>query len=239
MENQKSTAKKVVTVIVNILIWVFIAFAVIVTILTFAAQSNSNGIPSIGGKTILTVQTSSMEPVIMQGDIIIGRKLTTKEQKTLKVGDVITFNAGDLTGDGVADINTHKIIEVNDKNGEISYVTKGENREVADETPVKSQDVICIYEGTRFAKLGRVLDYLSKPQGFLVVIVLPLVLFFLYELVAFVRKVIQVKTAGTKQITEADEELIRQKAVEEYIKAQKAAEEAPKETTETTEGQEG
>lgn len=235
MEKTKGTAKKVCNIILNVIIWIFVVFSVAVTALAFAAQSNSARIPSIGGKSILTVQTPSMEPTIMTGDIIIGNKITAEEAKTLKVDDIITYSAGDLNGDGIDDVNTHRIVEVITEGDSVSYITKGDNNYVEDGFRVLPENVLCRYEGTRIAGLGRVLSFLQQPKGFLIVIVLPLILFFLYELFNFIKKFLEIKNSGTKQITAAEEELIKQRAVEEYLRAQKEKEEVQNAEEERTE----
>ena len=226
MESQKTNSKKVWSIIGNVFIWLFILFAVVVTILAFASQSSEDGVPAIGGRAILTVQTPSMEPTFKVGDIIIGRKLTTEEQKALKVDDIITYDAGDLDGDGRRDLNSHRIIEVKNENGIVTYITKGDNNKLEDATPVRAENVICQYTGTRLKGVGKVLDFLQQPTGFLVAVVLPLVAFFIFELISFIRKFLQVKNAGKKQISAADEELIKQKAIEEYLRQQQAQKEA-------------
>ncbi len=235
VKEKKSTAKKVLTIVGNTLIWIFIAFAVLITVLAFAAQTNNDGIPTLGGKMILTVLTDSMEPnenpdmpqyedSFYKGDIIISQKLSPEEQKSLQVGDVVTYNAGDLNQDGIdRDINTHRIVEVIKENGEVVYRTKGDHNPGIDPDSVNAEEVIGKYAGTRIPKLGSFLNYLQTPNGFLICIVIPLVLFFIYELIMFIRKFLQLKNGDKKKITAADEELIRQRAVEEYIKAQQAA----------------
>ena len=45
-------------------------------------------------------------------------------------------------------------------------------------------------------------------------------LFFVYQLVMFIRTLISVRNDGKKVITVADEELIKQKAIEEYLRRQ-------------------
>ena len=228
MENKKSTGKKVITAVVNTLIWIFVIFSVVITVITFAAQSNSDGIPSFGGKTILTVQSDSMESDqgFYKGDIIIGQRIGPTDQKTLEIGEVITYSAGDLNGDGIMDLNSHRIIEVKKEGDAVVYVTHGDHNPKEMTEEVKPESIICIYTGTRIPKLGSVLNYLAQPTGFLIVIVLPLILFFIYELISFIRKFLQIKNAGKKQISAADEELIRQRAVEEYIKAQQGQQNA-------------
>ena len=225
MENKKGTVKKVLGIIGNTLIWIFVVFAVVVTVLAFAAQTSAERIPSLGGKVILTVQSPSMEPTIMQGDIIIGRMLTSEEQLSRKVGDIVTF-VSDIGGQTVT--KTHRIVGIlpgdGAFDGQTRYVTQGDNKETnpTADPPVVAGNVISIYEGTRIPFIGNILSFLQQPTGFLVAIVLPLALFFLYELILFVRKLLQLKNEGKKQISAADEELIRQRAVEEYIKSQQA-----------------
>ena len=247
-KKKKSTAKRVVRVIVNIIIWLFIAFSVAVTILSFSAQSSADGIPTIGGKVISPVLSDSMAPTFKKGDIILSTKLTDDEKADLKVGDIITFKA-DLDGDGNAEINTHRIVEVivEDNSEFVQYKTAGDNNnDVVDNYNVAPADVISIWvegENTRLPGLGNVIDFLLKPTGFLVCIVLPLIIFFIFEIVMFVRKLIEVKNSDKKQITAADEELIKQKAIEEYLRSQKeaggdaeaAAEAAPEEVKEAVE----
>ena len=243
MEKGHSTVKKVFTVIGNIIIWLFVIFAAVVTIFTFAARSSEDGVPSIGTTTILTVSTDSMSPEFKAGDIIIGQKLLPDEQVALQKGDVITYDAGDLDGNGSRDLNSHRIIEViKGEDGNISYKTQGDNVLTPDPDPVDSENVICKYTGTKFAGLGSVLNFLQTPTGFLLVIVLPLVLFFIYELIRFIRKFIELRGGRKGDITPEEEERIRQQAIEEYLRSQaeaaapaaeESAEEAAEEVAET------
>ena len=227
MENEKKSVKKVLGIIGNVLIWLFVAFSVVVTILAFAAQANSDGIPTIGGTAILTVDSDSMAPTFYKGDIIVSRKLTTEEKASLNVQDVITFKY-DINGNGRVEekeFNTHRIIEVvKNEDGSLNhYVTKGDNKvdNRFDKTEnVTPDDIVCIYKGKCIKKLGSVLEYLQTKNGFLLVIVLPLLAFFIYELIRFIRKFMQVKNADKRQITAEEEELIKQRAVEEYLRSQ-------------------
>ena len=226
-EKTVSKSKKVWGIIGNVAMWIFIVFAVAVTIFAFSAQSSADGIPTIGGKVMSPVLTDSMEPTINKGDIILSRKLDDSETRLLKVGDIITFKA-DLDGDGSPEINTHRIVEVNvDAAGFTSYKTKGDNPKApVDQNPVSPTDVISIFDensDTRIPVLGSVISFLLTSLGFFLVIVVPLILFFIFEIIMFVRRLIEVKNAGKKQITVEDEELIKQRAIEEYIRSQQKA----------------
>ena len=233
-ETKKSSAKKVLTIVGNVIIWLFLIFAVLVTVLAFAAQQHNDGVPTIGGKAILNVATNSMEtpanPTDAQkklmegefqgfnaGDIIIGQRLSNEEANNLKVGDIITYTY-DINGDGMDELNSHRIIRIEGEGNDKVYITHGDNNPETMEETVSWNMVICKYNGTRIPKLGNFLDFLQTRTGFLVCVVIPLVLFFIYELVNFIRKFMKLKNAGKKQITAADEELIRQQAIEEYKK---------------------
>ena len=224
METKKKN-KKVWSVIGNVLIWLFIAFSVLMTVIAFAAQSNKDRIPYLGNTVILTVATDSMSPTIEAGDLILGRKLTDAEKEQLKVDDIITF-VTDIDGDGTRELNTHRIVEVNTSGDSVRYKTKGDNK-LASEDPydIYPIDVRSIYEGRRYAGVGKALNFLQSPNGFLVTIVIPLLLFFVLEIYLFIKKLREVRDAGKKTITAADEELIKQRAVEEYLKQQEAEKE--------------
>lgn len=214
--------KKILRIIGNAVIWLFVVFAIVMTVLALAAQSSPDGVPSIGGKTYLTVSSGSMEPTIKKGDLITGKTLSAEERSSLQKGDVITFWA-DLDGNGYTELNTHRIIEVIEENGIYYYRTQGDNattNPVPDKERVNYGNVVCKWTGKRIAGVGSFIAFLQQPKGFLIVIVLPLILFFLYELYVFIRTLLEVKNSGKKQITAADEELIKQRAVEEYLRQQ-------------------
>lgn len=226
-EKTKSVGKT----IVNVILWIFLIFALIMTIFAFMAQANADGIPKIGDKCILTVETDSMKGPngFPAGSMIISRALETDDEKrNLEVDQVITFLV-DLTPDDGIDnkvLNTHRIISKDiDAYGRIVYKTKGDNNVIADTYDVRYDSVKAIWEGKSIPGIGAVIAFLQSSTGFLVCIVIPLFLFFVYELYVFITVLMKVKNKGKKQITAADEELIKQRAVEEYLK-QKSAEAA-------------
>lgn len=222
----KSKAKKVWSIIGNVLIWIFIAFSVVVTIFAFSANSSSDGIPTVAGRVISPVLSPSMEPTIKKGDLILSRKLDDDAKNTLAVNDIISYKAY-LNDDNTPEVNTHRIIEViTDEAGFVSYKTKGDNNLAIDNYTVYPADIISIFDenkDTRIPVLGDVIDFLMHPTGFFVCIVIPLILFFLFEIIMFVRKVVEVKNSDKKQITAEDEELIKKRAIEEYIRSQNEA----------------
>ena len=159
---------------------------------------------------------------------------TDEAKQTLKVDDVITFR-DDLDGDGKEELNTHRIIEIlYDADGKVdSYRTKGDNNMLDDSRPVLWQFVVAKWnknapdDGIAIPFVGGVIGFIQKPTGFLVAIVLPLVIFFLYEVYVFIKAVFTVKgeKASKTQAAEsaAHDEAVKQAAIAEYLAAQEAA----------------
>ena len=228
--------KKIIGIVVNVILWLFVAFAVAVTVFAFAASSNAKNVPTIGGKCYLSVMSDSMksdkEGSFQKGDLIIGQYIyeNSEEIDNLKVGDVITFEI-DLNNDGIiskGEYDTHRITHIEtDANGmALAFYTKGDNPEYASQDPeflgdrVRRVSVIAKYNGKKIGGLGGFLTFIGSKLGFGLCIVLPLVIFFGYEVYVFVKTVLKVKNEGKKVITAADEELIKQRAIEEYLKSQ-------------------
>lgn len=218
--------KKVFKIILNVFIWIFVAFSAFMTIISLAASTSPDGIPSLAGNAFMTVASDSMEDTIMTGDLIIAKKLSDDQKKQLEVGDVITFYK-DLDEDGNEEINTHRIIEIvyeADGTTVDAYKTKGDHNQLDDPGEVLWQFVIAEWTGTRIPFVGGFIGFIQKPTGFLCCIVLPLIVFFLYELFVFIKALLAVKTApaeaGAAVVTAAKEEEIRQKAIEDYLKAE-------------------
>ena len=237
---QKKNLKKGLEITANALVWLFVAFSVLITLLVFTAQSG-DGVPQLFGKSLVTIETESMEPTIAKGSMFVINTCddSTFETsvKSLVAGDVITYKAPiDINGDGnIGDINTHRIVEADHTNG--TFKTQGDNPETshntADNYTVKYGDVIgyvreADVESATIGGLGAAIGFLRSSLGFFLCIVLPLVLFFLYELYHFISLVVteRAKRKPAPVSAEAEEE-IKRRAIEEYLKQQAAAQEAP------------
>ena len=221
--------KKVGGIVANVVIWLFVAFSILVTVLVFAAQGNADGVPELFGKSLITIETDSMEPNIKEGSLVFLTKLEPGEIYELKEGQIITYRSPvDLNGDGKAgDINTHRIISNN--TDEFYFVTKGDHNSLKDnegDNPyvVKYTDVIGICtEDDAIGGVGAIIGFLRSSLGFLLCIVLPLVLFFLYELYNFITIIVTERAKrNAAKAPAADEEEIKRRAIEEYLAAEAA-----------------
>lgn len=210
--------KKVLNIVLDIVIWVFVAFAALITFLVFTSTQNEEGIPSIGNRMLFTVQTDSMEPTIKVGDVVLSKKV--EDFTKLKKDDIITFYMDN--GQGETIVNTHRIVEAKDNgNGNYSFVTKGDHNPANDNGEAHISDIIGVYTG-RIPLMGKAIDFLKTKTGFFVCIMLPLIAFFLYELIRFIMVVMEGKKESASLSAE-DEEAIKKKAIEEYLAKQAAA----------------
>ena len=207
--------KKALKIIVDVLAWILLIVAMFITLLVFVGSKN-NGVPNLFGTMFMSVQSPSMEPTFKQGDMILVKKVD--DLYTLQKDDVITFYT---LVEGARIINTHRIVEVKDENNVRSFVTRGDNNPVDDTLPVYSADIIGKWTGTRLPGMGMAMDFLQTKTGFFVCVLIPIALFFIFELYKFIVALIEAKNES-KQLSEEDEEEIKRKAVEEYLAAEAA-----------------
>ncbi|MBE6916300.1 MAG: signal peptidase I [Ruminococcaceae bacterium] len=178
---QQSKAQKIISRVVNTVLVIAILLAAISTYVSYVTTSGS-GVPSILGLQILSIQTKSMYPVLNPGDLIFDTSV--KEPAELKVGDIITYWTV-INGERV--LNTHNIHEIYDGGGYLIFATKGENNPSADPLTVHESEIVGKYTGVKVPGMGKAFDYLQTSTGFLIVVVIPVFIFFLYYLVQFFR----------------------------------------------------
>ncbi len=216
---KKQQVKKILGIVGNVLIWIFLVFSIVVTVFSIMAQGGSDGVPELFGKSLVTIQSESMEDTFYKGDLVIMKKLSDEDKMKLVKDDIITFKANiDDSLDGSLEINTHRIhsIDYNTK----TVITKGDNALGIDTYSVNFSDIIGICnEEDRIPVLGGIISFFSNAPGFFLCIVLPLILFFLYELYNFISILITEK-AKKAPVSKETEEEIKRRAIEEYLAQQ-------------------
>ncbi len=220
---KKQKIKKISGIVLNVLIWAFVVFSVLVTVLVFAAQGNKDGVPSLFGKSFITIESPSMTGTLDMGDLVFMERLDEEDKRELEAGDIITYRAPiDINGDGMTgDLNTHRIVSHDTVKG--IFVTQGDNEPGPDSYTIGYNDIIgeC-EEDEKIAGLGNVIKFLRSPLGFFLCIVLPLMLFFLYELYNFI-SILVTERAKRNPVSKETEEEIKRRAIEEYIRSQEAS----------------
>ena len=171
-----SMGHKVLTVIGTILC--IILTPVLIINLTLIAKSylNQDEVPSVGGWLPLIVLTDSMAPEIQGGDLIICK---TAEAEDIMINDVIAFF--DPAGNGTS-IVTHRVIDVIEENGEISFRTKGDNNNAEDKLLVPADNLVAVYKN-RIAGAGNVAMFMQSPTGLIVCVVCPIIALVGYDFI--------------------------------------------------------
>ena len=143
-------------------------------------------------------------------------------------GSVVTFWK-DLDQDGTLELNTHRIIKAETRpDGHIAYITKGDNNPYVDPYQILDNDIIGVWNGKRMSGFGTFITFLQpgtpveKHLGFILFIIVPLAGFLTYEVIYLVLVVKKMRNKDKRLISAAEEELIKQKAVEEYMAKQDA-----------------
>ncbi len=227
--------KKIINVIIDIIVvLILIASAVILTITL--NTSKDTGAPNIFGYTLNTIQSQSMKPVMNKGDLIIAE--TANPNATYEKGDIVIYTTveNDDSGNDVFILICHRIVDTKMVGNTKYYLTKGDNNDVTDEKTVgwlAPDKIVGVYEsdnykGILLSGVGSFYDYLKSFWGFFFVIVLPMILFFIYELIRVIMNLTaynKEKALVAAQEMAANAELTeqqKQKAIEEYLASQQA-----------------
>jgi len=134
---------------------------------------NPDEVPMIFGISPMVVLTDSMNTgnaSITAGDMIFAKSIETNQ---LKEDDIILFKEGN-------GLVIHRIIKINDVDGQLEFTTKGDANNVEDINPVVATNVVGIYLG-RIPIIGHFVLFLKTPLGMLLCIGMPLVLFLVYD----------------------------------------------------------
>ncbi len=223
------TVKKVVGVLLSVFLWAIILLTALFTFTTLATKDSRN-VSRIAGFTPLVVLSDSMAPTFHSGDLII---IKACDPSKLAEGDIITFHT---IIDNVYALNTHRIYSIDDSEGYRIYTTKGDNNAITDRRMISDGDIVGEYV-TRLPILGKLINFLSSAVGFLLVIVVPMLLFFVYQVYHLIMVSINLKkaiaaeeatetsqreTEATAKLAEAEAALAEAKRLKEEAEAKLA-----------------
>ncbi len=157
---------KLIKIILDIASWAVLGIVLLMVITTIGSNSNV-----FGGYRSLLVQSGSMEPTIMTGDIIV-----IQDHNQYNKNDVVTFKDSDR-------IVTHRIIEEEGEEGsEPIFQTKGDANRSADEARIKQNDILGKVIFT-IPKLGYMVAFGQSLPGLIVMVIIPATLLVVNELI--------------------------------------------------------
>lgn len=130
---QKLKQNKALNIIGNIL-YILLFIIVLLMLIVVILQRVTDNSVAIGGYRIFTVATGSMVPKYEVGDILIAKEIEASE---IKVDDDIVYKGN--TGSFKDKVVTHRVISIDEENGEYKIVTKGIANEEEDPEITDSQ----------------------------------------------------------------------------------------------------
>ncbi len=233
--------KKVGKVLGNVAVTVILIFSIIMTVAVISSSKSSSGLPNLFGKAIFSVATDSMlsEQGFDKGALIVVDLVSPEENKDkiYKVGDVVTFWR---YYEDQPYLETHRIIEDTYSNqsevkdgiwihgGTPYYVTRGDNTPDIDYHQNLSIDyltndrIVAVWTGTAIPHLGSVMTFLQSQLGFMICVVIPTAIFFLFELFKFISVLMESKKEKAVEAVKNAEDEIKQRVVAEMLAKQEA-----------------
>ena len=235
MNNQIKWIKTGSKIVLNILF-----YSVIVTLVLFSIANmqlkEKNDIANIFGNGFVSVITDSMDgdqpDSFTIEDLLFVKVLDDESRALLEVGDIITYY--DFEIDGLpgkpAGFITHRIISIFELDDEVFFVTQGDKFGALPDDPIHISEAIAVYQ-SKWQNAGTALKYLQTPQGFALVVILPVALLLIFEGVMLTRNILAVnREKMNEQLKEqkeqvqlhleSEKEKIRQQILEELKKQQ-------------------
>lgn len=216
----KKALKKTINVIIDIIVILIMIVSILVVVLSLT--SKSSGVPNILGVAPLSVQSDSMADTFTTGDLLLS-EVTNDPGFEYEVGDIVSFP---IEIDGESVLNTHRIVEVIGDENITYYRTQGDNKNTnpePDERLQSASTIVAKYTGTKIPGLGNVLSFIRTQLGFFLCVLLPMIIFFVYEAIRVVMNILAynnekalIAAQKTVQNAELTEEQ-KQKAIEEYL----------------------
>ncbi len=164
------------TVIGIVLLAVFGSILLCNIVLIVRSFIHPDKVADVFGFKPFVVVSGSMEDTILIDDLILVRAC---QPDTLTVGygtgDIVSFRSGHT-------VVTHRLVGKTSVDGAPAFITKGDANNTADIDPV-TYDMIEGQYLLRIPKLGGLSLFMQTPMGLLVFLILPVLAFFLYDII--------------------------------------------------------
>ena len=212
-ENQQEEKKpSLISKIFNFFFYTLISIVIVVALLyTVVNLAGNNGISTILGHTVGSVQSGSMSGTFEKGDIIVSKQIDGEE---VKEGDVISFWYHDPQADQII-VVTHRVIELRD-DGKI--VTQGDVANKANSVDtievISKGDAISRYS-FKIPYVGAVLDFINTSTGFFVCILIPVFLFLFWQIYVFIVTVSDAKKLAKEKAIQDQARVLAEQMLKE------------------------
>ena len=251
-EQNQPKWKKVVSIIINVIFYSFIAFLLVFAVAAFSSNNNDRKIANIFGIGFLNVVSDSMDgnrkDSFKEGDLLFVKVCNSERTQLEGVEaqeDIITFWDSSIGNNGA--LSTHRIVDIiENADGTIIYRTQGDKIEsnypeyvydAETKSPTTytedhySYQIYAVYTGHKIAGFGKVLNFINSTPGFLLCVILPGILLLAYEVFNLIRNLnamnkqkMQAEYESNKFDAEAEKERIRQELLREMQAEKEKAE---------------
>lgn len=129
------------------------------------------------------IVSGSMEPIIKVHDAVITKRVKADD---VKIGDVVTYRSLEDAYYGI--LITHRVVNIEERNGEKVYITKGDHNETIDRSPISFSQI----QGKvvmRVPKIGYLKYFLIEYYGWILVVVLPCAGIISYDIVKLFKNI--------------------------------------------------
>ena len=190
--------KKAFKIIVITILLIILIINVSIIIQT---KTKPNLVPNIFGFKPFIVLSGSMESKINVGDLVFVKEVNPSK---LQVGDIIAFR------DSENIVTTHRIVDIETKDNEICFVTKGDANNANDDGIVYPSMVEGKYQ-TKIAKLGNAILFIQQPVGFVIMLMaISIICLLVYSCQS--KKVTKEEKFKSEEEKQAFEEFLKQRA---------------------------
>lgn len=222
-KKKKSPLKKILDIAYYVVLSLIILLALFYVFMTF---STKNGVTSMFGYVISSVQSGSMSGTFEPGDMIIIKEI--EDVNTIQKEDVITFYYTEpQTQQRI--IVTHRVIDFED--GKI--ITQGDvarkNHSVDQIEKIAYGDVIGEYTDVRIPGVGKVTDFIKSKVGFFCCILVPVFLFLFWQIYVFIQTLSEARTLGKKKAINDEARALAEQMLKEMQAQQANATDPPAE----------
>lgn len=197
----KRLINRIFLIIGVILCIVMVPILIVNTTFIIKSIAKPDEVPSFAGYKPFIVLSGSMEPVFHTGDLVI---VKVSDPDSLQADDIIAYRRGDT-------VVTHRITVIDTSEDIRRFITKGDNNNVADAATVTDEMV----EGKYIMSikgLGDAAMFMQKPEGMIIFVAIPLIIFILYEILQ--KKLDDRRDRGKKREIENELETLRKKLAE-------------------------
>ena len=165
--------KNIIKIILGIIKSIATFFIVCVFSIIFLQRVSNNSI-NLAGFSIYTVVTESMYPKYKVYDMILVKSVDTK---SIKVHDDVVYKGE--KSDFQGKIVTHRVEDITEDNGVLTFTTKGINNDIED--PLVNENQIMGKVVHKLLLLSLISKVINNTYGFYFLIFVPLVLVIFLE----------------------------------------------------------